>query len=718
MAFKKIFKAVLFSMLTASLVLPLGSLKSKASDENINIVSGLGYTVETGVGIVHSYGLQGTESDPEEKLLTDGKFSPNASYSQSAWHRFYRGYSRSVIFTLPEEKAVTGFNISVLQDNGAGVLISKYYELYVSENGEDWMLCHSYDATDMVVYTPERRLKITAKDIGRFKAKYIKVKFQVDVGAYLDEIEIYGGALDGTEAPFARYQDPYPYKNAYDPGVDGVKDMVLLYCGYKGDYDISFVQNTEEEMLYYCGYVDKNGEILDTMFDSFMFSALKGALPSGRKGNQGGSPPLMSDWQYYIDNIFDIEYNCGAIERALDRVKLATGKSDYKMKLVINMLYPNISPNMPFGDFDGDGVTNFCRNKDEQLALFAWFMDTVIQTMEERGYNNITLGGFYWEAESIATKRGEEEFEFVKSVSDLVHERDLDFFWAPFLYGNGFDRVDDLGFDCAMMQPNLPFLDYAEPETLYEFDEVIRKYGLGIDIEIHWNASWLSAADNAKRISQFYDYLEAGYYLGFMKDAAHCYYQNSDPGTFYHFAKSNSVKLRAIYDDLYAFIKHTFTPRVPSLKSRDYSVEPGKTLNGYISTDIPTNDPTYGRVEYVLVTPPENGALEFRISGGFTYKPNDSFTGEDMFTVLGKGTFMTTKPLDIKINVAFPAEEISGEPSEESSIVTSEETTSANPAPKEEKSKFGVKEIGLAAAAAVIAAALIAVIIKRKKPKK
>ncbi|NCA91945.1 DUF4855 domain-containing protein [bacterium] len=350
----KFFKHLLLSMLTASLMVPL-SISSEAASSDENIVKGLSYSVKTGVDITQSYARQGSETDPALGKLTDGKISASDSYSDAEWHKFYRGLSRSVIFELPEEKAVTGFEISLLQNNSAGIELSNYYDLYISENGTDWMLAYSYDSSGKTTYAGNRRLKITAENIGRFKAKYIKIKFRLEVNAFIDEIEVYGGAIDGTESAFVKYIDPYDYKNAYHPGVEGCRDMVLLYCGYKGNYDISYVQNTEEEMLYYCGYVDKNGDILDTMFDSIMFSALANAAPSGRALHQGGDAPLMSDWQYYIDNIFDTEYNCGAIERALDSVKTATGKNDYTVKIIINMPYPNISSNKPFGDINGDG---------------------------------------------------------------------------------------------------------------------------------------------------------------------------------------------------------------------------------------------------------------------------------------------------------------------------------------------------------------------------
>lgn len=616
-----------------------------------NIVRDLAYAVETGVGIKYSYSLTGSEKDPGLGLLTDGAFSASDHYSDGAWHIFYRGLSRCVTFALPEEKAVTGFMISLLQNNPAGIQISNYYDLYVSENQTDWMLAHTIDTASKTTYADTRRLKLSAENIGKFKAKYIKIKFRVEVGAYIDEVEVYGRDIDGTEAPFVKYEDPYDYKNAYGPKIEGAHDTVLLYCGYHGKYDLSFVQNTEEEMLYYVGYVSKDGEVTDTMFDSVMFSALGDNLPSGRNFKQGGDPPLMSDWQFYIDSIFDKDYNCGAIERAFETVKKATG-AENTIGLIINMPYPNIAKNSPFGDIDGDGETDYCRDKSDQLKIFAWFMDAVKARMAEENYKNITLKGFYWEQEGIATKRGEGEYDFIKSVSDLAHERDVYFFWIPFLYANGMDKTYDMGFDSAMMQPNLAFLEYAKPEMLYELDESLRKYGLGIEMEIHWDAVNLSAARNADFIHRFYSYLNGGYVLGYMQDAAHSYYQNSNPGSFYVAAKSQNSTLRAIYDDLHAFIKHTYVPYAPTLTSKEFTARDGEKLYGYISVKKGVYKAALGEVTLELVSQASHGTLELNTkTGDFSYVPDPAFDGTDSFTVIAKNAFVKSEPYVCQIAV-------------------------------------------------------------------
>ena len=118
---KKIFTSIL-AMLTLTSAVPLLGVQAKET----NLVSGLPYTVKTGVGIEHSYLLQGTESDPAAGLLTDGKRASDNSYSDPGWHKFYRGLSRTVEFEVPETKAVTGFSVSMIQCNEAGVMVAPF----------------------------------------------------------------------------------------------------------------------------------------------------------------------------------------------------------------------------------------------------------------------------------------------------------------------------------------------------------------------------------------------------------------------------------------------------------------------------------------------------------------------------------------------------------------------------------------------------------------
>lgn len=681
----------MFTGLLAALTLTSAIPAFSAAASETNLVAGLPYTVTTGVGIEYSYMLQGTESDPSEGLLTDGKRASTTSFSDPAWHKFYRGLSRTVEFALPETKAVTGFSVSLVQSNGAGLALSPSYDLYVSENGTDWMKAGTYDATGMQkdTGTYHRLMRVDLKE--RFKANYVRLTFRISVNSFLDEIEVYGTDIDGTEAAFVKTEEP-TYPNDYNMGLDGCRDTVLLYCGYPGEYDVSYVQNTAEEMLYYVGYVDKDGNVTDTFFDSFQFAPLRGATPSGGNLNQsGGTQTVKSDWEYYLDSVFDAEYNCGAIEQAMEQVKTATGKTDAAVSMVLTIPFPTVG-NKPFGDINGDGKDEYCRNTEEQLAIYEWFFDQVEQRLAQRNYKNIRLGGYYWEQEGLSMIA--DEHALIKAVAERIHARGAKFFWIPFLYGNGFDMLDDLGFDSAVMQPNYAFYDYIDERFLAELDVELRKYGLGMEIEIHWDA--LTSSDY---LSRYYGYLNGGSTLGYMH-AANAYYQNSNPGTFYHMAKSNSAKLRSAYDDTYAYVKGTYTPRTVTLSTREQKGTVDETVRGVVRLATGCVAETLGQAEWKIVTAPQNGTAEIDSDGVYTYVPEEGFEGIDRFTVQLTAPYASSEPLEVTVQIGEVTETAS-EPTE-----TTSEPSEPAPTPKQ-KSPLPWIIAGIGALAATAAAVLL-----------
>jgi len=685
--------SALLAMLILATVLPCGNVMAKET----NLVAGLPYTVTTGVGIEYSYKLQGTESDPSAGLLTDGKKASDNSYSDPAWHKFYRGLSRTVEFQLPKTQAITGLYISTIQCNEAGVMLAPFYELFVSENGKDWMKAGAYDAREMQTDKGFFRRNLRVDFDERYKAKYVRLTFCVSVNAFLDEIEVYGTDVDGSEAPFVKTEEP-TYADGYNMGLDGCKDIVLLYCGYQGDLALSQVQNTTEEMLYYFGYVDKDGNIKDTFFDSFQFSPLRGAAPSGGNLNQSGNKQTVkSDWEYYLDSVFDEQYNCGAIEQAMEQVKTATGKTDATVSMVLTIPFPTIG-NKPFGDIDGDGTDEYCRNTEDQLAIYEWFFDQVETRLAERNYQNIRFAGYYWEQEGL--EMNEDEYSLVRSVADRVHARDAKFFWIPFLYGNGFDMLDELGFDSAVMQPNYAFLDYAQENCLTEIDAELQKYGLGMEIEIHWNAP----TDN-DLLARYYGYLNGGSALGYMH-AANAYYQNADPGTYYHMAKSPNVKLRNIYDDTYAYVKGTYKVRTVTLNAKKQMGLVGETVRGTVRVASGCIAETLGRAEWVITTPPKNGKAEIGEDGRYSYVPNDSFEGMDSFTVQLVAPYASSEPVEVSVQIGELSGDISA-PNESVSEPTEPPVTT-------QKKPILPWILGGACVLAAIAATA-AILVKRKK---
>lgn len=699
--------AIFTALASLGTTVAIGGLSASA-DGDTNLVAGLSYTIQMGGNITHSYGKYaeqnpGIETDPKLGRLTDGKRATSTSFSDSAWHKFYRGLSRTVTFELPEEKAVTGFSVSLLQDNSAGLGLSPWFELSVSENGTDYMTAGRYDASDLLARSGTNHHKLVAKDLCRVRAKYVRLTFRTSVNVFMDEIEVFGGDLNGTEAPFVKDEEP-TYANRFDAGIEGCKDIVLLYCGYPENNKLEEVQNTEEEMLYYFGYVGTDGTVQDTFFDSFMFSALRGACPSGSSLNAHEKKQnFKGDWEYYLNSIFDETYNCGAIERAVEKVAQATGKDDLVVSMIINMPYPSLG-NEPFGDLDGDGKPEYCRNEDEQFAIYQWFFDQVQAYLDQRQYRHIRLGGYYWEQESLPLDAV--DIPLMHRVIEDAHARGTKFFWIPLLFGEGYDEAYEHGFDCAMMQPNFSFLPYAEEPSITEIVSEIYKYGMGIEMEIHWN----TATDDAF-LARYYSYLNAGPALGYMKGVAHSYYQNAAPGTFYYFARETNEKLRRVYDDTYAFVKGTYQPRKVELRSRDLTIQAGETANGLVSAARGSCLASLGCYQPTVVEGPAHGRLEIKDNGIYTYTADADFVGDDTFTVRMDATYASSEPITVTIHVTNPDGTTSADVSEPASTDGSADST---PEPDADRS-VGWLVGGIAAAVLAISGVVGALVWKKRK---
>ena len=122
-------------MLMAALI-SMSAFSSFAASEPVNVAQGKKYTVVTDVPDTKSY-----NKDVDNNFkLTDGKKSKSASYSDSAWVKYYRAVGRTVTIDLEQSFAVTGIACTFLQQKGPGVYCPQYIEVAVSENGKDFMV--------------------------------------------------------------------------------------------------------------------------------------------------------------------------------------------------------------------------------------------------------------------------------------------------------------------------------------------------------------------------------------------------------------------------------------------------------------------------------------------------------------------------------------------------------------------------------------------------
>ena len=432
-----------------------------------NLISGRTYRIETGVPIEKSFK---TANNDRPDGLADGK-TASLDYSDGAWCRFYRGLSRSVTVDLDGEKSIDGFEITFLQNKSAGIYTPERVELYVSENGDDFMLAYTVESlvspsSSEVTYSPFR-----LTDAAKYRARFVKLTFGTDVFAFAWGFCVSGGECDGSELPFV----PENAKNdcrAMLPKADGFSSTVIIYNGYWDstmNYSESYVRSTAEMLLPYVGYIGGDGEVYDTMFDSVVFLLLQSRSPSGGKtvffSNGDGNATVKSDFDYFADNLFANGVNMDALDEAFGIVKKQLNLSDDR-KLNVSLQLPYVyKTDLPFGDINGDGTDEKAETPDERLAIYEYYVDMISARFASRDYKNITLVAFYQGCEGVPVAMSDDEYGLFRLVNEMLHKKGFRATWIPCFLGTGFDSWKELGFDYAYLQPNYMFHDW-QPDSL------------------------------------------------------------------------------------------------------------------------------------------------------------------------------------------------------------------------------------------------------------
>ncbi len=683
---KRILACLLCAALTAA------PLSAAAAGEPVNLALDKPYTIEKGINTDHSYSLyteDGGTFDADSGQLTDG--------AKDGYYEAFRALSRTVTIDLGAVCSVTGYEATFYSASSSGIYVPRCISMAVSADGVQYMTVSETERSFSIFGTPNRTSTLGDTLDAPAAARYVRIEFPVEVFCYISEIEVYGFAsLQGDEIPF-QADEAADYPNAfyekYACAIGGAGDIIKIYNGYYAPSQ-SLADNTADELLPYIAYLDADGRIQDTMFDAVAFVPCHGDYPSGgRLVKTNGRPgAVMSDWLLYLDNTFAEGLNLDALDKTVARANEALGR-DTPCKVFLTMPYP-LTQDKPFGDIDGDGEDEYTRTNDERLAVLAWYEAEYAKRFAEAGYENLTLVGFYWYREEVNSADSEDEERFTQQATALLREKGHKVLFDPFFTSAGFERWSELGFDGAVMQPNLIFNDYFETEMLEEFTEIIRKYGLGVEIETAEPGNFRLDAARANSALIYEQYLYYGWKYGYM-DTLHTFYQGAGPGSLYDFCYSSDTYLRSLYDKTYRFIKGTYEMPAPTLTANEsISVEAGSKRNRLPVTL------EYGCLfsELSISVEGGEGVLLFSPDGNeLLYTPPLDFTGEDMFTVTVADKFSSSAPVELRIRDGETA--ISAPPSE--SAASSEESGSA---------------ALIAGAAAAVAAAAVAIwLVNRKK---
>lgn len=683
---------------------------SAESDGTSNVAFGMKYTVETEVPDSNSY----NQDKDTDYMLTDGESSSTTAYSNPQWVKYYRAVSRTVTIDLKDMYAITGINCGFLQNKGAGIYCPQHMVVSVSENGIDFM-----KVSDIENPVPNDQGAVTRAvyevDFSdKYKARYIRFYFNVDVNTYADEFQVFGKAVDGSEKEFIA-TNPKEYYNSYETldSIDGYQDVMLLYTGYYPE-NAAVVDNNKAALLPYVGYINVSNKVVDTMFDAFIFTYVGGRSPSEIPNKKDSDPiigvgtttsrSIMSDWVYMLDKVFLADYNLDALNAATAQVKSDLSlDANHKSAVYITLPYPKVSE-FDFGDYDGDDVVNKLLSVEDCAKAEKWFIEEALQRWDEAGYENLELKGFYWENESISYGRNEDELELVTACVAAVHEFEgMQCIVIPFYQASGIEYYKEIGFDCAFMQPNLSFNETLQDEPLLmmeDFAEACKKFNLAVEMEIHHNL-----ISKGRELGKFYEaYMQACSQNGMMENTPHAYYQGAGPGVIYNCAKSADPYLRYIYDTTYKFIKHTlsFSKDIKGYAEGGEAVA-GKNFTGQIGIE---GDWYNGDVTFEVVNEPEHGSVRVLNSyEKYYYMSDDDYIGPDTFEV--KISYINGYIENFTVNLTVVSEDAS----QAESIIES----TAN---KDSNSGDLAKTIGIAAAAITGVALLGFAIVKINDSKK
>ena len=508
------------------------------SSERVNLIKGKKQKIKNFEVIEKIHQTEWFNTPADSNKLTDGIFATEANCYDEAFFHFTSGSARSIMFDIGAVCAVDGATLSILREDTSGISAPPRIAIYLSENGDDWQKAGEFTA----IYA-ESKAAIIRKKIDfdkKYKARYAKFSFVMTSHIWIDQLELLG-CTDTTGAcevsADKEIETAFPEQYASTEAL-GAKDVLLAYFCHESKKPI-----TKDIFLPHVAYME-NGEIKDTLFDGFLFLPYVAFLYDKYKKR----PLKKESWQYYIDTQYVKDGNMDALEQAAAEVGEKLGMPDYKVKVYLSILYP-VTEVTEFGEIDGKNL-DFSKLEDRKAGL-KWLIDEQYKRFIEKNYKHIELKGYYWFTEEI-NYSDSQLLELLRYTTDYVRDMGLITTWIPYFHASGYNDWQNLGFDVVCYQPNYAFNQAVPDSRLFNAASTAKLHGMCIELEVGGTQPW-----NIERIKKYY---AAGALTGYMKDAAHMYYQGGVPDVYYSAYKSEDPDLHSVYTDTYRFIKGTFDP--------------------------------------------------------------------------------------------------------------------------------------------------------------
>ena len=299
-----------------------------------------------------------------------------------------------------------------------------------------------------------------------------------------------------------------------------------------------------EEWLRVVGYVTKEGQVADTMFEATTIMPSPGHVYWGEFGTK-------DKWDAWVKHTM---LNLETLNRAAEQVQDALQLKEYKIKVFPTLVNPhNASDNPHYYDNWGylNGVKMDVKNDDHREQMVRYLINTYITEIEKKQYNNIELAGFYWFDEYIVA----EDLEWYNDITDYVRSKGLRTLISPFYRATGWQLCDEAGFDIHSMQSNyfpngtVGILNCGTIQNLYDNAAIVNSGAIGgIEMEL----------DNHEKkdgITGWKQTLKVGVQTGIV-NGYHLHYYGGGPSTPVLLSKSTNPYFRSAYDETYLYMKN------------------------------------------------------------------------------------------------------------------------------------------------------------------
>lgn len=468
--------------------------------------------------------------------------------TSEAWTGFFRQEGRSITVDLGEQKKINGVSLEFQQKKSAGITLPAYMEASISQDGKKWSYVgrvnHLIPLGDLTEQT--RRLQLSFPEL---ETRYVQIRFPVDVWVFarnlvINEVERKDEtgeqqAADNSSKPVIlahQPQDSQPLNHYLH--IPGVNDILLIYTGHHGDLGVW----TEKDFLPLVTYVDQDGNVRDSMFDTFLF------LPF---------PEVEStrlSWQDYLNGLFQQGEQLDALNQLALKLQQDYPQLKIRPQVILTLPYPHPKQETfyPGVSFSSEQVGRNKALANRQQAVRDYF-HTLMSMWQAADFKALDLVGIYWYQETMDSTIPDED-KLVRYAAELVHEEGQKFYWIPYFGSKGYERWTEYGFDYVILQPNFYATNDPPKERMNNLAQLAREYHLGVELEIDEKVTY-----NRFYYDLFYEQLNMAHQLGIDQQVTNAYYMGAK--TLLHTANSRLAPVRQIYDDLYRWIKGTYQPR-------------------------------------------------------------------------------------------------------------------------------------------------------------